>query len=182
VAAEAIQPDLSRPAFLRRSEGSVATVEAPRTESAPAVNALEHEILTRVAELRRLRPDSMSMLLRPDPQTEVHLHLQLQDGVVEIEAKLQRGVWGLLSPQWEQLQQNLSGQGVRLSALSETSTPDFSGRNGAGSFPQQSARRQQQEESQRPEWPWRPADPAVSPVVAQEKGNGPPSRASEWWA
>jgi hypothetical protein len=148
------------------------------------VSTLEHEILTRVAELRRLRPDSMSMLLRPDAQTEVHLHLQLQGGVVEIEAKLQRGEWSVLGAQWEHLQQSLSGQGIRLSALIETSTADSGARHGTTDFQQQSTprRQQQPEESSGAEFPLRPPSSLGSLAAAKEKKSGPTSRSSEWWA
>lgn len=68
-------------------------------------------------ELREMKADSMAVVLRPDAHTEIFLKLKNQDGLVEVQARFERGDFNLLSSQWGQLQQSLGSQGVRLGAL-----------------------------------------------------------------
>jgi hypothetical protein len=144
---------------------------------------LEPQVHGAIAELKRLQPDSMSVVLRPDEKTEVHLHLQLVDGAVEVEAHLQRGDPGALGAEWVQLQQNLSTQGVRLSSLQENSPSQ--GSLPGGGLPQGGQRDKAPEPEGAPTHragvssPSRPAGPPARPSSPPPAG---PGRAWETWA
>jgi len=97
-------------------------------------------------DIRRTKADAMDVVLRPNAQTELSLRLSLQHGWVEVAAEFKRGDMTSLNAHWEQLQQLLSNQGIRLSALQPAcaepmagrpaSAADFSGHASTGGFNQ----------------------------------------------
>jgi hypothetical protein len=91
----------------------------------PAATPLDTEIHSRVLEFRRSNADSMAVVLRPDANTEIHLSLRLIGGQVDVSAHWTRGDASLLQAQWSQMQESLSGQGIRLAAIPES--PSLSG-------------------------------------------------------
>jgi hypothetical protein len=100
--------------------------------SSPLSAQLEHRLTGLVAELRRLKADSMLVVVKPDTRSELHLDLKLQDGRVKIDVRIQRGDVAGLSAHWAQLQENLAGQGIRLGSLPHVSSsnpagPDWTG-------------------------------------------------------
>lgn len=84
---------------------------------------LLHNIGREVAQFKRFNAESMAVVLKPDGQTEIFLHLAARNGQIEIQARFERGDFAALSGQWTQLQQTLSQQGVRLGNLQEGSHP-----------------------------------------------------------
>jgi hypothetical protein len=125
-------------------------------------------IQSEVQVLNTARMDKMSVVLRPDGQTEILLRLQMQDGQVEAHARCDRGNFDALNSEWRQLQQTLFACGVRLAPLdapvssSHDSIANFSNRfDSASAFqnprqPQNSARSLEQEgetSASRPEKP-----------------------------
>jgi hypothetical protein len=78
---------------------------------------LLHLIQSEVQLLGSTKADRLSVVLRPDAQTEILLRLRVEDGCVEAHARCNRGNVEALNAQWGQLQQALSACGVRLSAL-----------------------------------------------------------------
>jgi hypothetical protein len=95
------------------------TNEVAPTAPAPSVTLerLEAQLRERVVEFRDRRADALSVVLRPEPGTELHLQLQLRDNRVEVIATCARGDAAGLQTHWHQLQQSLAGQGVRLAGL-----------------------------------------------------------------
>ncbi len=92
------------------------------SNTANAVRTAEQVLqnLTReVAQFKRFNSESMAVVLKPDANTEIFLHLVTTNGRVEIQARFERGDFTALNGQWAQLQQALSQQGVRLSSLQE---------------------------------------------------------------
>lgn len=87
----------------------VAPVSAPRE--------LALEVTRHVAELKQLNLDSLAVVLRPDPNTELFLHLKRHNGGVDIQAQFERGDFQQLNAQWGELQSSLAAQGIRVSAL-----------------------------------------------------------------
>lgn len=90
--------------------------------SAGAVRTAEQVLqnLTReVAQFKRYNAESMAVVLKPDANTEIFLHLVTRNGQIDIQARFERGDFTSLSGQWAQLQQTLAQQGVRLSNLQE---------------------------------------------------------------
>jgi hypothetical protein len=101
--------------WVREAALGVTAVKDDAVES--ATKSLAQEILHSAVRFRSIRAESMSVVLRPDGQTELTLQLTLHQGRIEVEARVQRGDWTTLQAQWAQLQQTLSQQGVRLNAL-----------------------------------------------------------------
>lgn len=101
--------------------------------AAALLDELQSELTHAVYQLKRLRTDSMSVVLRPDANTELELQVNLRNGIVDVDAHFKRGSSDLIQSQWEQLQQNLSQQGIRVGPLQETSLG--SGSPGHGSTP-----------------------------------------------
>lgn len=91
------------------------------------------EISRQAAELKHFQADTMAVSLRPDADTEIFLHLRQIDGVVEVNARFERGDFSELSRNWETIQQALSQQGVKLGTLQESSVgqggPSWSGQD-----------------------------------------------------
>lgn len=108
----------------------------PETSAGDALR-LEQKILGVIAEVKRLKPDSMSVVLKPDGDTELHLQLRIDGGRVDVEARVQRGDSAALGGHWAQLQQNLASQGVRLGDLQPPPTPQTAGPDWSGGFSKQ---------------------------------------------
>ena len=124
-------------------------------------------------ELKRFKADSMSVVLKPDPQTEVCLHLSIHQGVVEVETQFKRGDFAALNAQWDQLQKSLSSQGIRVGPLQEAgSSPATSDSPGTFSRPQRdpNTARDPQEAA-----PGKPIFVSTSPA-SRGKAASPPSR------
>jgi hypothetical protein len=81
------------------------------------------EISRHAVELREFHAASISVVLRPDADTELVLHLKQQDDMVEVNARFERGDFEHLKAHWGQLQQALGSQGIRVNALEEP--PNF---------------------------------------------------------
>lgn len=80
--------------------------------------------LTReVAQFKRYNAESMAVVLRPDANTEIFLHLATRNGQVDVQARFERGDFSSLNGQWSQLQQTMAQQGVRLSSLQDGHQP-----------------------------------------------------------
>jgi hypothetical protein len=166
--ASAALPQIDRSSPVRESPAALAA------SATASVEQLANRVLEAVAELRRLQPDSMSVLIKPDPHTELHLHLQLQNGAVEIEAKVQRGDFPGLSLQWAQLQQNLATQGIRLSGLQDTVPPSLATPEWTGGSSHQ--RREQETPPGHSE-----AAPLMPPNVIAEENPSPDRPRSRTW-
>lgn len=94
--------------------GPLAAAHEPR----PAVlDRLEPLMSPHIQRCRQLGADSLSVVLRPDAQTELLLKVSLREGRVEAQVELQTGNYAALSSQWPELQQKLASQGVGLHPL-----------------------------------------------------------------
>jgi hypothetical protein len=105
-----------------------------RSADAASPSSLERlhlQIANGAMELRAARAGSMSVVIRPDAHTEMVLHLKLQNGLVNVEAQMQRGDSASLHSHWGQLQQTLSHQGIRLNSLVD---PERASHPSPGSF------------------------------------------------
>lgn len=113
-----------------RSEATTAPAEVK-----PPTNPeqIQHKLANCAVELKRFKADSMSVVLKPDPNTEVYLHLTLNQGWVDVETQLKRGDLAALQGQWGQVQEALSRQGVRVGPLQGADSPAFSNLDSGGS-------------------------------------------------
>ena len=98
----------------RRELSTYADVATPQTVGVEGVRrAIENAAVT----LRRMDASSMSLVLTPDGNTQLALHVELQQGRFEVRAVLERGDFSALGAEWSQLQNRLAEQGVRLAPL-----------------------------------------------------------------
>ena len=113
-----------------RSEATTAPAEVK-----PPTNPeqIQYKLANCAVELKRFKADSMSVVLKPDPNTEVYLHLTLNQGWVDVETQLKRGDLAALQGQWGQVQEALSRQGVRVGPLQGADSPVFSNLDSGGS-------------------------------------------------
>jgi len=100
------------------------SLSAEATPNRPAIDLDQvHALVSNWAvEVKRSRTEVMDVVLKPNPQTELSLRLNLEDGVVAVTAALKQGDFTALNAHWEQLQTSLSLQGIRLAALQPTET------------------------------------------------------------
>lgn len=118
--------------------------------------------------------DSMAVVLRPDAETELFVHLSQRDGQIEATVRCERGDAHQLGALWSQLQDSLAAQKVRLAPLQETSggnsnfnqSPNGSGMSGGQNGAREEARPQKQSMD---DWP-APAVPA--PAAPHVRGTG----------
>ena len=95
---------------------------------------VETQIQKQVVEFQRVGADSMSVVLKPDTHLELHLQLRLEQGQVHVVAECKRGDVAALNQTWAHLQQNLSGQGIRLAPLQDASGTNLSQGNWTSNF------------------------------------------------
>jgi hypothetical protein len=76
------------------------------------------QLITReVAHIRQHGSDSMAVVLRPDDNTELFLHVSHRNGQIEASVRCERGDFGHLNALWSQLQESLGQQKIRLASL-----------------------------------------------------------------
>ena len=92
-------------------------------EAARTVEQLSGLVMRETAVLKQHTPDSMAVVLRPDANTELFLHLTQRDGQIEASVRCERGNFDQLNALWPQLQESLAGQKVRLAPLQESLDP-----------------------------------------------------------
>ncbi|HEY2953000.1 MAG TPA: hypothetical protein VGK40_10475, partial [Verrucomicrobiae bacterium] len=115
--------------------GHALTVSATAAPGpAPAIDQVHHNISACVLELKQVKAESMSVVLRPDAHTEVFIELRMHEGLVDVAAQCKRGDWAGLSAHWGELQHTLSGQGIRLGALEGSSSPHLNGQSSEDGF------------------------------------------------
>ena len=86
--------------------------------SMDGVDVLRQEILSRVVDVRHQDSGSMSVVLRPDPSTELNVQLRRREGGgVEVVVRMDRGEVGAYQSSWASLQHSFSQHGVRLADL-----------------------------------------------------------------
>ncbi len=92
-------------------------------EAARTVEQLSGLVMRETAVLKQHTPDSMAVVLRPDANTELFMHLTQRDGHIEASVRCERGNFDQINALWPQLQESLAGQKVRLAPLQESLEP-----------------------------------------------------------
>ncbi len=90
--------------------------EAVVSPTVPA-EGVRRAIESAAAGLRRTDASSLSLVLTPDSNTQLALHVELQQGRLDVRVVLERGDFAALGAEWSQLQSRLAEQGVRLAPL-----------------------------------------------------------------
>jgi hypothetical protein len=155
--------------------GSQPTVSVDSSEpSATASNPLHRSIENLVIGMQRQDAGSMSVVLAPDRNTQLSLHVHMQHGQLEARAVLERGDFAALKSEWSQLQSRLASHGVRLAPLTSGSGGTASS---AGGNP--SSHRQDREANLSKG----PSSPTVGKTQTRQPGARTlPTNGREWWA
>jgi hypothetical protein len=112
---------------MRAQTDSLGSVDSARPAglSVDSVASLRDEILSKVVEFRNQTPTSMTVILRPDPGTEMSISLRSTDGRIDVHVRLERGDASTLHESWSGLQQSLSQHGVNLMGLETAPLPSL---------------------------------------------------------
>ena len=81
--------------------------------------------------LRDSGADSLQVVIKPGPGTQLSLNLQMRNGNVEMSATLHQGDFGFLKSHWSELQQQLEARGIKMAPLT---TGDQAGAGGKNEF------------------------------------------------
>ena len=112
------RPEVDRPVLESSASAAPAT---GATEATRTVERIEGLLVREAGLLRLHSPDSMAVVLRPDGQTELLVHLTQRDGRIEASVRCERGDFQQLGALWGQLQEALAGQKIQLAPLQEAS-------------------------------------------------------------
>jgi hypothetical protein len=97
-----------------------------------------------VVRLRQTGADDFEVAIQPDPNTEILLRVSLQGNGAEIQAELRRGDSAAFAARWQELQERLAQQGVKLAALAANADQAGSlGRDAGFSSPQHQSEAEQ---------------------------------------
>lgn len=180
-----LPPELAGLHSLEEPVAPLARANAP----VPA-DTLTASVLRQVTELRQTGATEMSVVLRPDAETQISLRLSLGGrGEVLVQARCEEGDAQALAANWGEIRHSLAQQGVRLGAL------EFSPGRGHDTFQPHAGNGgpspDDQPSSQRHESPWRETLDDLSPAgslaepAARRAGQRPPAgrtRLLESWA
>jgi hypothetical protein len=117
---------------------------------------LYQSMLPEVAMVKALRPDSLSVVLKPDRETEIFVRVTVEDGKMQAYARCDRGDIEGLTAEWGLLQKSLATQGVNLGSLNSGLA------DSASNFSSNGGHRQ-------PETPARIADDTLPPALQSRK-------------
>ena len=87
------------------------------------MDRLERSITREVVTVRQLNVDSMTVVLRPDPRSEIVLSLRQHNGQVEASARCGPATFQALNRDWSGLQEALAQMNVRLLPLEKSPGP-----------------------------------------------------------
>ena len=159
----------------RPASDSLNTRPADTTGMVERVSKL---VLGEVALIKQHSSDSMAVVLRPDAETELFVHLTLRDGQIEATVRCERGDLQHLGALWGQLQESLAQQKVRLAPLQESPSNTSNFNQSAGPDTNSSGHgspRHSQREGPQPdkqfmdEWPT-PASSSTDPAHVRGRG------------
>ena len=92
--------------------------------------------------LKSSTSQKLDVVLRPDAQTELRLRVEKVDGQVQVQVRCDRGDFAGLGAHWNNIQNSLAAQGIRVEPLQPANTAHF--HQGSSSHSQQFAEHQSQ--------------------------------------
>jgi len=87
------------------------------------MDRLERSIAREVVTVRQLNVDTLTVVLRPDPRSEIVLSLRQRNGQVEASARCGSATFQTLNRDWSGLQEALAQMNVRLLPLEKSPGP-----------------------------------------------------------
>ena len=155
---------LATPALQNPAASAISA--APMADRTSQVEKLAGLFTGKTVELKQAGAVQMTAVLRPDAQTELHVHLRLESTGIEIHARCEQGDSRALGAQWHQIQQALAPQGIRLANLNEP--PPGSAKADAFSGPsgQPSQQPSDRQEARRHQTPGRFGEELATPATA----------------
>jgi hypothetical protein len=111
-------------AFAARLPQSDRISESPEVWSVRPVEPVEvaEAIRTQVHLLRTTGQVQIEVVLRPDAQTQIHLSVERVNGQVQVQARCDRGDVSILEAHWQDIQNSLAAQGIRVEPLQHSSS------------------------------------------------------------
>ncbi len=140
------------------SEQVVATAAVAAPAGLSRAERLYQSILPELTMVKTVRPDSLSVVLKPDRDTEIFMRVTIEDGRMHAYARCDRGDIGALNAEWGSLQKSLASQGVELSDLNgrlATTSPENQLSNSNSSHQQSKFQRER--------------EPASEPALAEKR-------------
>lgn len=117
--AVAVEWQTGRPSgVVERSDSDSQDVKA--IDGTGTVERISSLMLRESALVKKHGSDSMAVVLRPDAETELFVHLSQRNGQIEATVRCERGDVQHLGALWSQLQESLALHKVRLAPLEET--------------------------------------------------------------
>lgn len=106
----------------------------------PALAAIREQI-----HIFRGTPENeLKVVVRPDSETEIFLHVTREDGQIRLQARCERGNFDWLDSQWNTIQSSLRAQGIHVEPLQSTSASQSSSQFSSSHHPQDSHSRREQ--------------------------------------
>lgn len=101
------------------AESPESSPETRQVDASGTVERISSLVLRETALLKKHGSDSMAVVLRPDAETELFVHLSQRDGQIEATVRCERGDAQQIGALWGQLQESLAQQKVRLAPLQD---------------------------------------------------------------
>lgn len=153
--------------------------ETTETHSANPSESIEiaQAIRGHVQLLKSSGHEKLDVVLRPDANTELRLHVEKVNGQILVQARCDRGDFARLDANWSAVQQTLANQGVRVDSLQHGSNLQNQQHWNQSAFQQQSSADQKRdhnfiERKIATSIPTQPAQPARQPVGHRTSGRG----------
>jgi hypothetical protein len=149
------------------------SLSARMVDTTGTVERISKLVLGEAALIKQHSSESMAVVLRPDAETELFVHLTQRNGQIEATVRCERGDLQHLGALWGQLQESLAQQKIRLAPLQESPSnpsnfnrPAGSDTNGSGHG---SPRQSPSDKQFMDEWPT-PASSSTDPAHVRGRG------------
>ncbi len=154
--------------------GGLSPESSRPVEAAASVERIATLVGRETTLFRQHGSDSMAVVLRPDANTELLVHLSRHNGQIEANVRCERGDFQQLNALWSQLQEALGHQKVRLAPLEESTGDTSQFRQTGGGLSQQGQNREESgrqspaDHQSMEEWP-APASPLQDPAHVRSR-------------
>jgi hypothetical protein len=141
-------------------------------DTSGTVERISKLVLGEAALIKQHSSESMAVVLRPDAETELFVHLTQRNGQIEATVRCERGDLQHLGALWGQLQESLAQQKVRLAPLQESPSNHSNFNQSAGSDTNGNGHgspRRSPDKQSMDEWPM-PASSGTDPAHVRGRG------------